>query len=108
MLTTVGSFLQGLSSGVRWGFLALFITFLLLLFEGSGMLSRFTEGHPKIRKAMAIAFWILLVITIFLIIFWNIHPTIDTTAGRLDNIQNTLNSILNKLDDIEEALENLK
>jgi predicted PurR-regulated permease PerM len=108
MLTTISSFLQGLSSSIRWSSLALLITFIILLFEGSGMLSRFTEGHPKIRKYMAIAFWVLLAITIFLIIFWNIHPTVDTTAGSLDNIQNTLNSILDKLDDIEEVLENLK
>jgi hypothetical protein len=97
-----------LSSAIRWGILALLITAILLLFEGSGMLSELTKGHRTTRKVMKIAFWILLTITIFLVIFWMVNPNIDTTAQQLSEMQKTLNEIKDILKSMQDAQGSIK
>ena len=100
--------LEALLSGIRWSLLAFLVVVILLFFEGSGMLSRLTEGHPKIRRAMTVAFWVSLALFIFLLVFWSVNPSIDNTASDIAEIKQVLNEMSNTLKSIQTTLENIQ
>ena len=97
-----------LSSGVRWAFGALLVVFILLFFEGSGMLSKLTEGHKKVRIAMSIAFWVVLAFTVFFVVICLANPSVDTTTSDITEIKQVLNGMSDTLRSIQVTLENIQ
>ena len=99
--------LYTLSSAVRWSLFALSITLIILLAEGSGMLSKLTEGHPRVRTVMGISAIVLLIFTVYLTILGLANPTQDTTASQLADIQRTLEEVENTLNLMQQTLQQI-
>jgi hypothetical protein len=101
------SWLLEWTSSIRWALLALGITASLFVFEGSGMLSHWTQGHPRLQLACRwTALGIFLLTAVFAFIWWR-NPTSDNMPTQLGNIDRRLSSIEQILTDTNDKLDRL-